>query len=175
MLRVGGTDREILRTPTPRVSSEPSCQKGITRMSKKPTIGRSLCTLVARISFLIHCKFRGRNTQIETLFQFEEVAEEEIECAKLQHIYNTPKLDINSTMRMCGFFVSHSVSYVKSESTVSNYMLMTALGKGDVRNIIVGAETERLSEIIAVVVKVIIISPRRFFLFLRWVLFGRCS
>lgn len=42
--------------------SEQSCQKGITRMSKKPTIGRRLCTLAARISFLIHCKFEEKTT-----------------------------------------------------------------------------------------------------------------
>ncbi len=42
-------------------------------------------------------------------------------------------------------------------------MQMTALGERDVRNIIVGAETERLGKIIAVEVKAIIISRRCYF------------
>lgn len=67
---------------------------------------------------------------------------------------------------------SHSFSHVKSQSTVTNYMLMSARGESDVRNIIVGAETERLGEIIAVVVKVIIISQRRYF---SWSSGGFCS
>lgn len=54
-------------------------------------------------------------------------------------------------------------SRVESQSTVTNYMQMTALGERDVRNIIVGAETERLSKIIAVEVKAIIISRRCYF------------
>lgn len=57
----------------------------------------------------------------------------------------------------------HTDSRVESQSTVTNYMQMTALGERDVRNIIVGAETERLSKIIAVEVKAIIISRRCYF------------
>ncbi len=56
-----------------------------------------------------------------------------------------------------------SDSRVESQSTVTNYMQMTALGERDVRNIIVGAETERLGKIIAVAVKAIIISRRCYF------------
>lgn len=153
-------------------------------MSKKLTIGRRLCTLVARISFLIHCKFEenqwktlvrlveegeGKKSEMENSLNVNDGLKigERSAPVNLQWLVTCPhwtwRNELNTTSNWIRIPFRHADSRVDSQSTVANYMQMTALGERDVRSIIVEAETERLGKIIAVEVKAIIISRRRYF------------